>query len=126
MKIEQNQVREFMRKAGQECPSEPTVPLRDVQTLRLTLIREELCELDEAMRHDDIFETADAIGDLLVVVLGTAVACGIDIQPVWDEIHRSNMSKFIDGYRREDGKWMKGQSYSPANLAPIIESQINK
>ena len=33
------------------------------------------------------------------------------------------MSKFIDGYKREDGKWVKGPSYSPAQLAPIVEDQ---
>jgi len=36
---------------------------------------------------------ADGIADSLVVQLGTAVACGIDITPVFDEVMRSNHSK---------------------------------
>lgn len=66
---------------------------------------------------------ADATADLRVVVTGTDAAMGIDGEPIDQEVHRSNMSKFIDGHRRADGKWIKGPSYSPANLAPIIEGQ---
>lgn len=125
MRKEQEQVREFMLKAGQECPVKPTLPPKSICNLRYSLIDEELTELWEAFQSRNIIETADAITDLLVVVLGTAVACGIDIQPCWDEVHRSNMTKFIDGHRREDGKWVKGPSYSPANLQPILTEQLN-
>lgn len=125
MRKEQEQVREFMLKAGQECPVKPTLPPKSICDLRYSLIDEELTELWEAFQSRNIIETADAITDLLVVVLGTAVACGIDIQPCWDEVHRSNMTKFIDGHRREDGKWVKGPSYSPANLQPILTEQLN-
>lgn len=125
MKTEQDQVREFMMKAGQECPEKPVIPSIEVRCLRGKLIQEELDELDAAFGKKDIIEVSDAITDLLVVVLGTAVACGIDIQPCWNEVHRSNMTKFIDGHRREDGKWIKGPSYSPANLEPIIKAQQN-
>ena len=124
MKTEQDQVKEFMLKAGQECPEKPMIPGINVHVLRIDLIQEELNELDTALGNEDIIEVADAITDLLVVVLGTAVACGINIQPCWDEVHRSNMTKFIDGHRREDGKWIKGPSYSPANLEPIIKEQM--
>ena len=52
------------------------------------------------------------------------MAYGIDMEPIHEEIQRSNMSKFIDGHLREDGKWVKGPSYSPADIKPIIEAQI--
>ena len=124
MKNEQHQVRTFMCAAGQETPAKPKVPSLEVCALRIRLHKEEACdELKEAFIANDITLVADAITDALVVILGTAVACGIDIQPCWDEVHRSNMTKFIDGHRREDGKWIKGPSYSPANLKPIIEAQ---
>jgi predicted HAD superfamily Cof-like phosphohydrolase len=123
MRKEQNQVKDFMKAAGQDCPEKPMLPNNSVRMLRHTLIFEELGELAVAFDTDNLTETADAITDLLVVVLGCAIACGIDIQPCWDEVHRSNMSKFADGHRREDGKWIKGPSYSPANLKPIIETQ---
>lgn len=123
MRKEQALVKEFMMKAGQCCPGYPYIPDNKTRSLRVDLIEEELAELSHALHGNDIVGTADAIADLLVVVLGTAVACGIDIQPIWDEIYRSNMTKFIDGHMRVDGKWMKGLSYSPANLAPILEAQ---
>jgi len=127
MRKEQEMVREFMIKAGQECPVYPTLePSERIKELRIRLIDEELDELTEAMEDCDRIGVADAIGDLLVVVLGTAVAYGFDIEPIFNEIHRSNMSKFIDGYKRADGKWIKGPSYSPACLQPIIEAQCAK
>lgn len=122
----QQMVREFHEKAGAAIANAPVkVVWPEILNLRIALIEEELGELHQAMRAHDAVEIADAIGDLLYVVLGTAVSCGIDIEPIFEEIHRSNMSKFIDGHRRADGKWIKGPSYSPANLTPIIEAQQN-
>lgn len=125
MKREQEMVREFHQKAGAWISPGPCNMPNNVVVLRQNLIQEEVNELWDALDSENLVETADAIGDLLYVVLGTAVSCGIDIAPIFDEIHRSNMSKFIDGHRREDGKWIKGPSYSPANLIPIIDSQTH-
>ena len=140
MKNEQLQIRAFMTKAGQAIPEYPVMPDEKIRLLRYWLIYEELQELAHAfgfealsaadiearrtpqdpVRPANLVEAYDAILDLLVVVIGTAVALGLDIDPGWEEVHRSNMSKFIDGHKREDGKWIKGPSYSPANLAPIV------
>lgn len=152
MEIEQNQIKEFMMKAGQEIPDRPTIPSAEVRTLRIRLIAEELIELaqalDVSLRIDsddgkdtpkakiyahseqlrppktDLIEAYDAVLDLLVVVIGTGVAMGTILQSGWDEVYHSNMSKFTDGHRREDGKWIKGPSYSPAKLSEIIQHQI--
>lgn len=124
MTTEQQMVREFMMKAGQECPNKPTMVSSQIGQLRLNLIHEETNELDQTDCNMDLTEVADVIGDLFFVVLGAAVAYGINIQPIFDEIMRSNMTKFIDGHKREDGKWIKGPSYTPANLKPIIDSQV--
>jgi len=127
MKNEQEEVKQFMIKAGQKTPQKPCIPDLDVINLRLRLHAEEaIIEMSEAFQSKNLTLIADAIADSLVVILGTAVACGIDIQPVWDEVHRSNMSKFIDGHKREDGKWIKGPSYIPANIGPLIEKQLDK
>jgi len=123
MRREQAQVYLFMAKAGQDRPSRPTIPPFKVCWLRLKLIGEELFELAAAFFRRDIVGVADAVTDLLVVVLGTAVACGIEIAPCWEEVYRSNMSKFIDGHQRADGKWIKGPSWSPPDLGEIIERQ---
>lgn len=135
---EQQQVTEFMRAAGQDCPEYLTAPTAEVAHLRYSLIHEELNELYEALgfptkagdkfhfvNEPDAVLTADAIADLLYVVLGTATAIGLDITPIFQEVHRSNMTKFIDGHRRADGKWIKGPSYEPANIQPILALQCN-
>lgn len=33
------------------------------------------------------------------------------------------MSKFISGFKDENGKWNKGKDYTPVNLAPILQQQ---
>lgn len=152
MKTEQAQIHEFMVKAQQVTPDRPTLPEMDVRIGRLKWLAEELCELANAWGVefdlnnrgtstenfaawpapqpqytdpiDAITEAYDASLDLIVFAVGNGVASGTELQPGWDDVHASNMSKFIDGYRREDGKWMKGPSYRPANLRPIIEAQL--
>jgi len=65
---------------------------------------------------------AKELADLLYVVYGTAVSCGIDMEPVFREVHRSNMSK-VGGHKRADGKWVRPATYSPARLEPILGAQ---
>lgn len=133
LKDAQYLVRQFMERAGQVCPDEPTVPAMDVALLRLALIREEAHEfwvtvdaLYAFPKDELLVQFADHIGDLLYVVLGAAVALGIDIAPVFETIHASNMTKFIDGSLREDGKWVKGPSYRAAEpyIQRIIRDQM--
>jgi predicted HAD superfamily Cof-like phosphohydrolase len=90
--------------------------------LRVRLIQEEFDELKEALASDDLSSIAKEMADLLYVVYGTAVSYGIDMDPVFREVHRSNMSK-VGGYKREDGKWVKPSTYSPAHIEPILAEQ---
>lgn len=114
-----------MLAVGQECPLTPMIPSEEVQKLRLKLHEEEsVVELRDAFAENNVVAVADSIADSLVVVLGTAVACGIDIEPIFNEVMKSNATKIIDGYRREDGKWMKGPSFRLPNIAPLIEAQV--
>lgn len=120
----QNAVKEFMIKAGQDTPSKPFIPGLVIQDLRINLHEEEaVTELQIAFDEENLVDVADSIADSLVVILGTAVACGLDIEPIFNEVMRSNMTKFIDGHQRDDGKWVKGPSYEPANLAPLVQAQ---
>lgn len=114
----QNQVLEFHRKNGVVINERPTVPDADTCLLRHSLIREETQELLEAFDKKDIVKIADAIGDLLMVVYGTAVSCGLNMDKICDEIHRSNMTK--SGKKREDGKVVKSDGYSPPDLKGIV------
>jgi predicted HAD superfamily Cof-like phosphohydrolase len=92
------------------------------KALRVRLIQEEFEELKEAMAHDDLPAVAKEMADLLYVVYGTAVSYGIDMEPVFREVHRSNMSK-VGGFKRADGKWVKPPTYSPACIEPIVAEQ---
>lgn len=101
----------------------PTPVDERTRALRERLIHEEFEELKEAMAKNDLACIAKEMADLLYVVYGTAVSYGIDMDPVFREVHRSNMSK-VGGYKREDGKWVKPASYSPAAIAPILAEQM--
>ena len=100
----------------------PTVVDERTRALRERLIQEEFDELKEAMAKNDLPAIAKEMADLLYVVYGTAVSYGIDMEPVFREVHRSNMSK-VGGYKRDDGKWVKPATYSPAAVAPILAEQ---
>jgi predicted HAD superfamily Cof-like phosphohydrolase len=135
---EQLAVKEFHELIGAPTPLRPMLPNSDRLALRLELIREELNELADAFNfcrdceawHPDgrpsdtsLIEAADALGDLLVVVYGAGLELGIDLEPVFAEIHRSNMTKG-GGPVRADGKALKGPNFTPPNLLPIIQRQM--
>lgn len=126
MTNEQKKVLEFHEKFEALIATKPTMPDFKTKVLRVSLIEEELDELIAALNNNDVVETADALGDLLYVVYGCAVTCGIDLEPVFDEIHRSNMSKLdADGnvIKREDGKILKSNLFFPPNIADVLEKQ---
>ena len=70
----------------------------------------------------NMVEYFDGLVDIDYIPLGRANSAGLDIKAGHEEVHRSNMSKFIDGYRRDDGKWIKGKSYTPANMQSVINN----
>jgi len=122
MTDEQKQVEEFHRMFEILALRTPTAPDDPTRLLRERLIEEEFAELREAMATGDIPSIAKELADLLYVVYGTAVSCGIDMETVFREVHRSNMSK-VGGYKRADGKWVKPPTYSKAALEPILVEQ---
>jgi predicted HAD superfamily Cof-like phosphohydrolase len=122
MTNEQRSVAEFHETFGIAISAVPTVPDESTQSLRVRLIQEEFDELRDALERRDISLVAKELADLLYVVYGTAVSCGIDMDPVFREVHRSNMSK-IGGHKRADGKWVKPTTYSPAVIEPIVTAQ---
>lgn len=97
-----------------------------IQSLRYDLIYEELRELNDAMLDRDIVEVADAIADLLYVVYGAAVSYGIDIDPVFEAVHKSNMDKiWTDGelHYHPNGKVKKPEGWEPPNIRAILKEQ---
>jgi predicted HAD superfamily Cof-like phosphohydrolase len=122
MTDEQRMVEEFHRTFDIAVASAPTVPDPVTHVLRVRLIQEECEEVRQALEQHDLVAIAKELADLLYVVYGTAVSCGIDLEPVFREVHRSNMSK-INGHKRADGKWVKPPDYSPARIQPILDEQ---
>ena len=118
----QKMVQEFHEQFDIHVAATPLVPDEATQTLRNRLIQEEFEEFQEAMQSKDLSAMAKELADLLYVVYGTAVSLGIDMEPVFNEVHRSNMSK-VGGYKRTDGKWVKPPTYSPASLDNILKAQ---
>ena len=100
----------------------------DQINLYVDLIREEFQELLEGHKNRDVVEVADACGDLIWVILGLCNSLGIDINPVWQEITNSNMSKTVDGkvIKREDGKILKPDTYFPPNIEQALNLQGRK
>lgn len=124
MTDEQSMVEEFHRKFDILVQASPTEASEDTKRLRIRLIQEEFDELKESMAEGNLAALAKEMADLLYVVYGTAVSYGIDMEPVFREVHRSNLSK-VGGYKREDGKWVKPPTYSPASIEPIIDAQVD-
>lgn len=122
MTDEQKQVEEFHRTFEILAARTPTAPDDATRLLRERLIEEEFAELRDAMASGDLPSIAKELADLLYVVYGTAVSCGVDMAPVFREVHRSNMTK-IGGHKRADGKWVKPPTYSKAALEPILLEQ---
>ena len=122
MSDEQRMVTEFHRAFDIVIGTSPAIPDPATCALRMNLMQEEFDELHEALTQGDVEAVAKELADVLYVVYGTAVSCGIDMAPVFREVHRSNMSK-VGGHKRADGKWIKPPNYSPAHLQPILAAQ---
>ena len=113
----------FMSTFGQEVKKKSELSSEKINSLRLSLIQEELDELTKAIKENDILEVADALTDILYVTYGAGHAFGIDLDKCFDEVQRSNMSKLSkDGkpIYNEHGKVMKGPDYFKPNLSKFI------
>jgi NTP pyrophosphatase (non-canonical NTP hydrolase) len=130
-----------------------------IEAMRCRLWAGTLNEFNVSVEEDmafNIVEVADGLADLIYVINSAALELGIDLEPVLDEVHRSNMSKawtpkewgaaFISGrveregltatftddliqtvcVNRADGKIIKSPSFSRANIAAVLEKQTPK
>lgn len=113
------QLVEFHAAMGQSVGS--TIEFRDVN-LRRALVAEEAKELDVAMLDRNMPATIDALCDLLYVVFGTAVVLGVDIEPFFDEVHRTNMLKST-GEVRADGKRLKPPGWKPPDIEGMLKAR---
>ena len=117
-------VKTFMETFGQIVRTKPQFPDEKTMQLRLDLIKEELNELEQAMKTKNLKEIADALTDILYVTYGAGYAYGIDLDKCFQEVQRANMSKLgKDGkpIYNDKGKVMKGPNYRGPNLKQFVE-----
>ena len=126
MKDQLDKLVEFHRIFGAHIEDAPTADLpEEVVALRVSLIQEELNEYRHAAEAHDLVGVADALSDLMYVVLGTCVSHGLQdlAEALFDEVHRSNMSKLDENgqvVQRADGKVLKSAQWSPPELARLL------
>ena len=113
----------FMKSFRQEIKTSPNLSSEKINDLRINLIEEELKELIDGMKANDILEVADALTDILYVTYGAGHAFGINLDKCFEEVQRSNMSKLgEDGnpIYNDKGKVLKGPNYFKPDLKKII------
>lgn len=103
--------------------------------LRQKLINEEAAELNAEINallseiekggtpsKDTKLKMFKELADLQYVLSGMVVALGIPMEEVFDRVHKSNMSKLVDGkpLKREDGKVLKGPYYQKPDLSDLL------
>ena len=121
-------VKTFMQTFGQEIKIKAKFPEEKIVKLRYNLIKEELNELQNAIKTKDLKEIADALTDILYVTYGAGHAYGIDLDKCFKEVQKSNMSKLGEDGKpiyNEKGKVMKGSKYFEPNLRQFIEQIFN-
>jgi phosphoribosyl-ATP pyrophosphohydrolase len=79
---------------------------------RMKLIREEMKELEAAVKDKDYVETADALADILYVVYGMGTAIGMNLDTIFDLVHKSNMSKLCttEQEAKDTVEWYKNNN----------------
>ncbi|KPL91688.1 pyrophosphohydrolase domain-containing protein [Herpetosiphon geysericola] len=115
-------VRAFHEAIGMELPDSPQLPPIAVQALRQTLLQEEYSELQAALAAGDLVAIAQEAADLLYVTYGLCLAYGIELNPVFAEVHRANLAK-TTGPRRADGKQLKPADWQPPDVASVLVQQ---
>lgn len=117
------EVRDWNEKAGQLAECESVYHNESDRDLAMTIIREEVDELEEALKEGDEVEVVDAVCDIIFTALGAAAKARVTqyIGACMAEVIRSNNSK-LEGERevKPNGKLGKGSKYRPPQIAEIM------
>jgi predicted HAD superfamily Cof-like phosphohydrolase len=121
-----NMVAEFHTAFNMPDPQDYKQLGKQQYELRHRLLEEENNEYLQACNSDDLVGIADALGDQLYIIYGTILKHGLQdrIEEIFEEIHRSNMSKLDENGKpilREDGKILKGRNYFKPNILKILD-----
>lgn len=71
----------------------------------------------------NLFDVVDGLCDTIYVAAGAAATMGVDLDPLFREVHRSNMAK-VGGEVRADGKRLKPPGWTPPDIAGVLDDQI--
>jgi len=115
-------VLDFHKKFDQYVGDLPHWPPFDVLRMRIRLVNEEWGEFNTAIAGEDITQIADAVADLMYVLIGMMNAMGVDMRPIWIAVQRANMAK-EGGGSREDGKILKPEGWMEPPLKMILALQ---
>ena len=118
----QQDVEDFHKKFEQKIGDNPGFSDEDTMKLRIALVEEEILELKDACKDNDFPSFVDAITDSIYVLLGTAIATGVDIEPIWTEVQKTNMAKAV-GNKRDDGKLLKPEGWKPPDIKALLKEQ---
>ncbi len=142
-----NQVADFHKTFKHPIVNQPAIPSENRCKLRVSLIAEELKELEEGIQEKDIVAVADALADIQYVLSGAILEFGLGdkFKSLFDEVQRSNMSKACnskeeaeatilhymkkDGtecyFKEEEGKWLIYRTADNKTLKSINYSPAN-
>lgn len=125
MKQAMEMVREFHDRFDVPVQALPGLPDdAEERRLRMNLVAEEFFEYLKAEVTDDLIEIADGLADLIYVACGTALAYGIPLTEIFEEVHRTNMLK-EGGGTRADGKILKPEGWEPPQIEEILQVRRN-
>lgn len=90
-----NMVYRFHETFNHPIPEKPLIPAEKRCKLRVSLLAEELKELEQAIEQQDLTGIADALCDLQYVLSGAILEFGLGekFNALFNEVQRSNMSK---------------------------------
>jgi len=101
-------ISEFHMKFRLDKHKKPDLGTSEYQEFRLNFIKEEVDELEEALKSNNKALVFDALIDIAYVTLGTAYVMGFPWRHGWNEVHDTNMKKI----RVDNGKQSKrGSTY---------------
>ena len=114
----------FMKTFNQDVKVSSSLSTEKINSLRISLINEELDELKQAISEKNLTEVADALTDILYVTYGAGYAYGIDLDQCFKEVQRANMSKLGEDGKpiyNDQGKVMKGPNYTKPDLSKFVK-----
>ncbi len=116
-------VNEFTRACKENLPAHPVLITDERIAFIRKMVNDEMEELEEA---ETVHDQADALVDAIYYICDFAATHGINLDPVFEIVHRANMQKVVDGkvIRRDDGKILKPEGWE--DPGPKVEEELER